>query len=70
MKYQNKLVRNGNSTGVSLPKRMLEWLQWRAGEPVIVQANMDRTVTIRLPTIDDLNTAAAPGAHVGLLPSR
>lgn len=68
MKYQNKLVRNGNSTGVSIPRRMLEWLQWTPGQPIIVEANMDKTVTIRLPRIEDLATPAARGASVGLLP--
>lgn len=41
-----RLVRNGNSTHVSIPKPFLQWLQWRTGETVILVPNADRTVTI------------------------
>jgi antitoxin component of MazEF toxin-antitoxin module len=70
MKYQNKLVRNGNSTHVAIPKKLLDWLQWNCGQSVIVEANLDRSLTIRRPTVDDLNVGPAPGAHIGLLASR
>jgi antitoxin component of MazEF toxin-antitoxin module len=70
MKYQNKLVRNGNSTHVAIPRRLLDWLQWNCGQVVVVEANLDRSLTIRKPTVDDLNVGPAPGAHIGLLPSR
>jgi antitoxin component of MazEF toxin-antitoxin module len=65
MKYHNKLVRNGNATQVALPKKLLDWLQWNCGQSVIVEANLDRTVTIRRPRPSDLDVGLAPHAHVG-----
>jgi antitoxin component of MazEF toxin-antitoxin module len=65
MKYQNKLVRNGNATQVALPKKLLDWLQWNCGQSVIVQANLDRTVTVRRPRPDDLDVDIVPHGHVG-----
>jgi antitoxin component of MazEF toxin-antitoxin module len=65
MKYHNKLVRNGNGTQVAIPKKLLDWLQWNSGQTVIVEANLDRTVTVRRPRADDLDVGIAPHAHVG-----
>lgn len=68
VKYSNKLVRNGNSTQVTIPSRAIEWLQWRAGDPVILEVNADHSITVRQPREDDLRVAPAPGARLGLLP--
>jgi antitoxin component of MazEF toxin-antitoxin module len=68
MKFMNKLVRNGNSTAVTIPLRALEWLQWNAGQPVVVEILQDRSVLVRTPTPSDLGVRAANGCTVGLLP--
>jgi antitoxin component of MazEF toxin-antitoxin module len=67
MKFMNKLTRNGNSTTVCIPTRALEWLQWNAGEPIIVEIQADRSVLVRKPTLEDLRVTAAKGASLGLL---
>jgi antitoxin component of MazEF toxin-antitoxin module len=60
-----KLVRNGNSTHVALTKRVLEFLGWRCGDPVVVEVCVDRTVRVRRPTMDDLRVGPAPGRAYG-----
>jgi antitoxin component of MazEF toxin-antitoxin module len=68
VRFANRLVRNGNSTQVTVPARALEWLQWRAGDPIVVELQVDRTLLVRRPTADDLRVASAPGVTIGLLP--
>lgn len=49
MRALQKLVVNGKSTQVTIPRTLLHWLGWLPGEPIIVEATADRTVTIRRP---------------------
>lgn len=44
-----KLVRNGSSTQVTLPRPLLIELGWLPGEAVIVEMLEDRTVHVRRP---------------------
>lgn len=53
MRCLQKLVRNGNSTGVTLPRPLLFHLGWLPGEAVIVELLEDKSVRIRRPTADD-----------------
>lgn len=42
-----KLVRNGNSIQVTIPRTFLRALEWTPGAHVIIGVNEDRTLTIR-----------------------
>jgi antitoxin component of MazEF toxin-antitoxin module len=48
-----RLVRNGNSTHVSIPKPVLEWLGWNPGELVWFEVREDRSITYRRPRTED-----------------
>lgn len=58
MKELRRIVRNGNSTQVSIPRRMLEYLGWRAGEPIVIELTECQTIEIRRPVISDLRSPA------------
>lgn len=44
--YQ-KLVRNGTSTAVTIPRRFLHALNWLSGDDVFLEVTEDRAVVIR-----------------------
>jgi len=60
MKFTRRLVRHGNSLHVSLHPNMIQWLQWHAGQPLVIEATIDREVRIRLPRADDLEAPIQP----------
>jgi hypothetical protein len=47
MKFLLKLVRNGNSTMVTVPRELLDALQLHAGGVVIATLHDERTMAIR-----------------------
>jgi antitoxin component of MazEF toxin-antitoxin module len=60
MKYFHRLVKNGNSTQVTIPRRMMDHLRWRTGDPMVVELTERGTLEIRPPIVDDMRTATAP----------
>ncbi len=68
MKYLHRLVKNGSSTQVTIPVRMLHFLQWRTGQTMVIELTSERTLIVRPPTAEDIGVSAAHGASVGLLP--
>lgn len=54
----HKLVVNGNSVQVSLPKMLREHLGWRAGQRVTVELGKDETIVIRRARESDLDEPA------------
>jgi antitoxin component of MazEF toxin-antitoxin module len=60
MKILQRLVKNGNSTQVTMPAKMLEQLQWRAGTAIIVELTACGSIEIRKPTMVDLHSANMP----------
>jgi antitoxin component of MazEF toxin-antitoxin module len=48
-----KLVRNGSSTQVTIPRCVLIWLGWQTGQAVAVEILEDKTLHIRRPTTED-----------------
>jgi len=58
MKELRRIVRNGNSTQVSIPRRMLEYLGWRPGEPIVIELTECGSIEIRRPVISDLRSPA------------
>jgi antitoxin component of MazEF toxin-antitoxin module len=55
-----KLVRNGNSVGVSIPRVILHTLGWLPGESVILELLEDQTLRIRRPCERDFGPLGAP----------
>jgi antitoxin component of MazEF toxin-antitoxin module len=53
MRALQKLVRNGNSTQVSIPRATLQWLEWLPGEAVIIETLEDKSIRIRRPAADE-----------------
>lgn len=66
MRALQKLTRNGNSTGMSIPRPFLFKLGWIPGQAVIAELteNCD-AVLIRLPTERDFGPVGAPRVFAG-----
>lgn len=60
MRALQKLIRNGSSTVVTIPRSILIALGWLPGQPIIVEVLEDRSLRIRLPTEADVAPKAAP----------
>lgn len=56
--FLQKLVRNGNSTQVTIPVQVLDWCGWSSGQRVILEPREDRTILIRLPVTEDFERRA------------
>lgn len=55
-----RIVRNGNSTHVSLPQQLLDRLRWRPGDVVIVEeVDVDR-ISVRRARVGDLMAPGLP----------
>jgi antitoxin component of MazEF toxin-antitoxin module len=54
MKYIRQLVKNGNSTQVTLPKDLLLYLRWFCGDAIVVELTQRGTVEIRRATSLDV----------------
>lgn len=46
MKALQKLVRNGNSTHVAIPRQVLIFLGWLPGEPVVLEVLEDKSIRL------------------------
>lgn len=60
MRAFQKLVKNGNSTAVSIPRTLLVHLGWLPGESVIIELLEDNTLRLRRPTERDFAPQGAP----------
>jgi antitoxin component of MazEF toxin-antitoxin module len=69
MKAGMKLTRNGNSTTVCVPRRVLAALRWKAGDYVILEMIDTDTISVHPPRIADLRTAGVSGIIDGSLPA-
>jgi antitoxin component of MazEF toxin-antitoxin module len=47
MLARRQLVKNGNSTQCTIPRRMLDALRWRTGDPVLVELTERGTIEIQ-----------------------
>lgn len=61
MRALQALVRNGNSTQVTIPRAMLMAADLIAGQRVILQLNEDKSITIRIPETTDFVSSGASG---------
>lgn len=48
MRAVQKLVKNGNSTQITILRPMLVWLGWLPGQSVVVEVLEDKTLHVRL----------------------
>ena len=53
MRALQKLVANGNSTQVTIPRVALFWLGWLPGEAIILEVTENKHVIIRKPAADE-----------------
>lgn len=53
MRRLQKLVRNGNSTQVTLSPQMLFFLGWLPGEAIIVELTENKSIVVRRPHESD-----------------
>jgi antitoxin component of MazEF toxin-antitoxin module len=60
MRALQKLVRNGNATGISIPRPMLVHLGWLPGEQFILELLEDGSVRVRRPVERDFAPIGAP----------
>lgn len=60
MRARQKLVRNGNSTAVNIPRQMLIHLGWLPGEEMVVEVLEDNSIRIRRMVERDFAPIAAP----------
>ncbi len=58
MKNIRRLIRNGNSTQVTIEARLLEFLRWRAGDYVTVELTERGTLEVRPATTVDMRAEA------------
>lgn len=63
MKIIRKLARNGNCTTVSLPNPLLDFLRWRCGDFVVIEAISRTEVRLRIPEDKDMR-APLPSTRV------
>ena len=49
-----KLVRNGNSTQLTIPSRILTYIGWLPGEQAVITVLEDKTLHVRKLTLDEL----------------
>jgi len=60
MRAEQKLVRHGNATGVSIPKQILVYLGWLPGERVVIELLEDMSLRLRLRDESDFARIRAP----------
>lgn len=61
---EQKLVKNGNSTSVTIPRSFLHQLGWLTGRKVVIELNDDSTeLLIRLPRQSDYGVVGPPSIH-------
>ena len=60
MRAMQKLVRNGNSTQITIPRAVLIHLGWLPGQPVILELLEDNSLHIRLPVLADIAPIGRP----------
>jgi len=60
MRALQKLVKNGNSTAVSIPRPLLVHMGWLPGESIVIELLEDNTLRLRRPVERDFAPQGAP----------
>jgi antitoxin component of MazEF toxin-antitoxin module len=68
MKLACKLVRNGNSTQITIPRRVLNLLRWSAGDEVILEMTDIDTIAVHPRRVSDLRVSGVIGLIDGSIP--
>jgi len=63
MKTLRRLVRNGNSTQVTIEQRFLDFLRWRQGDYMIVELTERNTLEVRPAMGADLRSTSPKAAE-------
>lgn len=58
MKTLVKLSRNGHATQITITRRLMDFMRWRAGDYVTVELTERGTLEVRLATVVDLRADA------------
>ena len=59
-----KLTKNGNAVTVAIPRAILNHLGWLPSQWIAIALNEDNTVTVRIPTNEDLRPKGKPNPIV------
>jgi antitoxin component of MazEF toxin-antitoxin module len=60
LKITRKIVSNGNSSHVSLSPQILDFLRWRAGDTVVIEAIDVDKIIVRPARLEDLRSPRLP----------
>lgn len=60
MRALQKLVRNGSSTQMTIPRPLLIHLGWMPGEPMVIELLEDNSLRIRRPVAQDFAPLRMP----------
>jgi hypothetical protein len=60
MRAEQRLTRNGHSTGVNIPRQILIYLGWLPGEKIVVELLEDRSLRLRRRDASDYVPLRAP----------
>jgi antitoxin component of MazEF toxin-antitoxin module len=60
MRCLQKLLRNGNSTQVTIPRPVLMHLGWLTGQAVILEVLENNTILLRIPVSEDFAPKGRP----------
>ena len=60
MRAIQKIIRNGNSAMVTIPRPLLIHLEWLPGETLILELLEDKSIRIRRPTERDFAPVQRP----------
>lgn len=63
MRAMQKLIRHGNSTGISIPRVILVNLGWLPGQAILVEEMEDKSLRVRQPRASDFGPMAMPNVH-------
>lgn len=68
MRWLQKIVRNGSSSQVTLPRQLMAWCDFVTGQPVIIEALEDKSIRVRAVKPDELSPKRPSAIFLGLEP--
>lgn len=63
-----KLIQNGSSTVVTIPRPVMRGLDWLPGEMVVVEVTPKKEFLIRRPNANDFSRSRSPRVPTPLMP--
>lgn len=68
MRVLQKLVRNGNSTQVTIPAVLMKYLDWRPGDYCTLELRANGHIVLRKPRAKDLKRRITPASALSQSP--